>query len=230
MSPSQVVGGVSAHRRTGTRRPDRRRIWRASQRPGRHTVAIDIFLETERLTLRRLTESDVDNLVALDGDPAVMRYLTGRPTPREVVENEILPWILRLYDTFGGLGLWAAIERSTGDFLGWFELRPNDGDVTDLELGYRLRRSAWGRGFATEGSRALLAKAFTDLGARRVFAHTMAVNTPSRRVMERIGLRHARTFHPHFDDPLPGTEHGEVEYELLRSDWLSTPPDLASPT
>lgn len=165
----------------------------------------------------------MDNLVALDGDPAVMRYLTnGKPTPREVIENDTLPWILRHYDTFNGLGTWAAIERSTGEFLGWFELRPKDGDAGNLELGYRLRRSAWGKGFATEGSRALLSKAFTDLDARRVYAETMAVNTPSRRVMERVGLRYARTFHLHFEDPIPGTEHGEVEYELLRSDWLDT--------
>jgi RimJ/RimL family protein N-acetyltransferase len=187
---------------------------------------IDVFLETERLILRRFTESDVDNLVALDGDPAVMRYLTnGEPTPREVVENEILPGILHNYARYG-LGTWAAVERSTGEFLGWFALSPRDGDVTNLELGYRLRRPAWGNGFATEGARALLWKAFTDLGVRRVFAETMAVNLPSRRVLERAGLRYARTFHLHFDDPIPGTELGEVEYEILRFDWLDT---LATP-
>lgn len=170
--------------------------------------------------LRRLTESDVDNLVELDGDPAVMRFLTnGRPTPREVVERELLPRLLREYDINGGLGTWAAVERSSGAFLGWFELRPRDGDRTDVELGYRLRAAAWGRGYATEGSRALIAKAFTDLGVERVWAETMAVNTRSRRVMERSGLRHVRTFHVDFDDPIPGTEHGEVEYELLRRDW-----------
>lgn len=53
-----------------------------------------------------------------------------------------------------------------------------------------------------------------------MFAQTMAVNTRSRRVMEKAGLRHVRTFHPHWADPFPGTEHGEVEYELLREDWL----------
>lgn len=62
--------------------------------------------------------------------------------------------------------------------------------------------------------------AFEELGANRVVAQTMAVNTPSRKVMERIGLRFVRSFHEVFDDPLPGTQHGEVEYALTREEWL----------
>jgi RimJ/RimL family protein N-acetyltransferase len=75
-------------------------------------------------------------------------------------------------------------------------------------------------GHAAEGARALIRNAFTDLGTQRVFAQTMAVNTRSRRVMDRAGLRYLRTFHLQWDDPIPATEHGEVEYELLREDWL----------
>ncbi|MCP2257634.1 Protein N-acetyltransferase, RimJ/RimL family [Streptoalloteichus tenebrarius] len=180
-----------------------------------------VFLETDRLVLRRFTESDVDNLVELDGDPAVMRFLTGEPTPRSEIENEILPRILRDYRR-GPAGRWAAHERSTGEFVGWLALQPpEDGAVAELELGYRLKASVWGRGYATEGSRALVRTAFTELGAQRVWAQTMAVNHASRRVMEKAGLRYVRTFHLHFDDPLPGTEHGEVEYELRRADWLA---------
>jgi RimJ/RimL family protein N-acetyltransferase len=179
----------------------------------------DIVCSTERLLLRRFTVSDVDDLVELDSDPAVMRFL-GRPTPRAVVEGEALPRILAEYERFDRLGCWAAVERATGEFLGWFELRPPPGGTPDdVELGYRLHRAAWGRGLATEGSRALVRMAFADLGVQRVWAQTMAVNTASRRVLEKAGLRYVRTFHLTFDDPLPGTEHGEVEYELLRDDW-----------
>jgi RimJ/RimL family protein N-acetyltransferase len=182
------------------------------------------YLETERLMLRRFTPSDVDNLVALDGDPAVMAYLTGgRPTPREVIERRTLPWILREYDRVPGCGRWAAIEKVSGEFLGWFALDAPGGTVDQVELGYRLRRSAWGKGYATEGSRALIDRAFTELGAWRVYAQTMAVNTASRRVMEKAGLRYARTFHLELADPIPGTELGEVEYELLRADWGRSP-------
>jgi RimJ/RimL family protein N-acetyltransferase len=124
-------------------------------------------LETERLTLRRFTPGDVENLFELDGDPEVMRYITGgRPTPRELIEREELPAFLARSD---GYGFWAAVEKASGEFIGWFHLRPRaDGAADEPELGYRLRRSAWGKGYATEGSRALVEKAFTDLGAQRV--------------------------------------------------------------
>jgi RimJ/RimL family protein N-acetyltransferase len=182
---------------------------------------MDVLLETERLILRKFTMDDVDNIVELDGDPDVMWFLTkGVPTPRERIENDILPAWLSYYDQFDGYGFWAAIEKATGDFLGWIHLRPHQGRPADEpELGYRLRKAAWGKGYATEGSRALIDKAFTELGARRVYAETMAVNTKSRRVMEKSGLRYVRTFHLEFDDPIPGTEHGEVEYEIRREDW-----------
>ncbi|WP_412537709.1 GNAT family N-acetyltransferase [Longispora sp. K20-0274] len=174
-----------------------------------------MFLETDRLTLRRFTPADADPLVDLDSDPAVMRFLTnGRPTPRATIENEVLPAILRGYESGPG-GRWAAVERGTGDFVGWFALDPSSPDG-GLELGYRLRAATWGRGYATEGARALVRAAFEELGARRVWAQTMAVNLASRRVMEKAGLRYVRTFHLQFDDPVPGTELGEVEYEVLR--------------
>ncbi|UBU17541.1 GNAT family N-acetyltransferase [Nonomuraea gerenzanensis] len=173
-----------------------------------------IFLETERLTLRRFNESDADDLYRLHNDPEVMRYLNGgRPTPRQVIVDRTVP-------RFVNGGFYAAVERGSGGFLGWFHLRPaEDGPEEELELGYRLHKAAWGRGFATEGSLGLIDKAFEELGARRVFAQTMAVNVGSRRVMEKCGLRYARNFRFDWPEPIAGSEHGEVEYELLRADW-----------
>ncbi|MEU4098302.1 GNAT family N-acetyltransferase [Streptomyces sp. NPDC026673] len=176
-----------------------------------------IFLETERLRLRHFTDTDADAelLVALDSDPEVMRYLgNGRPTPSDVIRHEVLP-------RFARSSVWAAEELSTGQFVGWFALTPRpEGPADDLELGYRLRRAAWGRGYATEGSRALIHKAFTDLGAGRVYAETMFVNAGSRRVMEKAGLRFVRVFHEAWDEPLPGAEQGEVEYALTREGFV----------
>ncbi|WP_405429217.1 GNAT family N-acetyltransferase [Micromonospora sp. NBC_00617] len=169
---------------------------------------------TERLWFRRLTVADVDALVELDSDPEVMRFLTGGvATPRATVRDEHLPKLLAQYDSHPGLGRWAALDREAGDFLGWFALDPS-ADGAEAELGYRLRRATWGRGLATEGSRALVRYALDVVGVRRVWAQTMAVNERSRRVMVKAGLRYVRTFHLQFDDPIPGTEHGEVEYEL----------------
>lgn len=173
------------------------------------------------MTLRKFTADDVDNLCGLDGDPEVMRFLTGgKATPRDVIEAETLPRFLRCYELYDGFGYWAAIEKASGEFLGWFLFRPSEGgDPGDVELGYRLKKSAWGKGYATEGSRALIDKGFTELGARRVFAETMAVNAASRRVMEKSGLKFARTFHEEWTDPIEGAERGEVEYALRKADW-----------
>ena len=182
---------------------------------------MQVFVETDRLMLRRFNEADVENLFDLDSDPEVMRFLTGgRPTPRDAILNETLPRFLNYYERFAGFGYWAAIEKATGEFVGWFEFRPREGAGPDeVELGYRLRASAWGKGYATEGSRALIRKGFTELGVRRVVAQTMAVNIASRRVMEKAGLTLERTFYRSWPEPIEGAEYGEVEYVLRKANW-----------
>jgi RimJ/RimL family protein N-acetyltransferase len=180
-----------------------------------------IILQTRRLALRQFTEDDTDNLFDLNGDLEVMRFLTGgRPTSREVMRDEVIPFHLDVYERLHRLGTWAAVSSTTGEFLGWFHFRPGpDADVTNIDLGYRLRRSAWNKGYATEGSLALINMGFTDLGVRRVFAHTMAVNAASRRVMEKCGLTLVRTTPYDGADVIDGSEYGEVEYAITKSDW-----------
>lgn len=179
------------------------------------------YLQTARLVLREFTEADVDNLVELDADPDVMFFINGgRPTPREYIEQVLLPAWLRYYTESPGLGFWAAEEKATGQFIGWFHLRPAEGHPPDEpELGYRLRRSAWGKGYATEGSRALIDKGFAEHAVRRVTAEAMVVHTASRRVMEKCGLRLVRVFHADWPDRIPGDEHGDVEYRLDHAEW-----------
>lgn len=189
-----------------------------------------IFLETERLVLRRVTTDDLDAIAELDSDPEVTRFVTGgRATPRETLRDEWLPRWFSFYERYPGFGYFIAIEKETGDFLGWFLLRPNDkpirsdGSVREgIELGYRLRRASWGKGYASEGARALVDKAFTDLGVERVFAEALAVHGASRRVMEKAGLRFVRTCEDDWPDHIPGDEEGDVEYALTRSEWLAS--------
>jgi len=201
---------------------------------------------TERLALRRFNSADAANLLSLDGDPQVMRFLTGTTRSLAQIRDEVLPDLAGCHLRYPGFGYWAAESRAGGQFIGWFGLRPvtptgdaiehwpdADGDTGVASLGYRLRRSAWGQGYATEGARALVRLAFTGLGLREVVATTMAVNTGSRRVMEKAGLRYARTVHLDWPEPLDGNEHGDVEYRLLRDDWLNlciTTADPARPT
>ena len=82
-----------------------------------------------------------------------------------------------------------------------------------------MRREAWGKGYATEGSRALIAKGFTEFGVQRVVASTMAVNTASRRVMEKSGMRLVRAFVADWPVSVPGEERGDVEYAITRDEW-----------
>lgn len=173
------------------------------------------------MILRRFTLADLDNLVSLDADPDVMRFVTGGiAMSREEIENEVLPTFLAYYESFEGFGFWAAVEKPTAAFLGWFHFRPRAGASTDeAELGYRLRRSSWGKGYATEGSRALIRKGFTEFGVQRVVAEAMAVNLASRRVMEKAGLALVRTFHQPWPYPIEGDEQGDIEYALDRADW-----------
>ena len=162
-------------------------------------------MRTERLTLRPVEESDADLLRVLHADPEVMRYLDPAP-----VEHYLRD------------GIHVAHENATGRFVGWFEFDFGDTGTGQAELGYRLRRGFWGLGYATEAARVLIDHAFATGRAERVVATTMAVNAGSRRVMEKCGLRHVRTFHLDFPDPLPGAEYGEVEYALTKEEWLPT--------
>ncbi len=185
--------------------------------------SVDTYLETERLTLRHFTADDAGLLVELDSDAAVMRYLSGGvPTAPEVVRERQLPTILAGYGRWRGrLGLFAAHEREGGAFIGWFCLRPQpQGPLEEVELGYRLRRAAWGRGYATEGSRALLDKAFTGLGVRLVWAETMVVNRPSRKVMEKLGMTLAKAIPtPPGMERVEGSEQGGVRFEITKERW-----------
>lgn len=122
------------------------------------------------------------------------------------------------YDDGDDFGCWAA-EGRDGSFLGWFHLRRDADGVP--ELGYRLRRQVWGLGLATEGSRALIERAFATPGVERVRAETMAVHTASRRVMEKCGMRLRRTFRADWPVELPGSEHGDVDYAITRQEWLA---------
>ena len=183
---------------------------------------MDELLRTRRLVLRRLRFDDLDNLVALDDDPQVMRFINGgQPADRTAIEHG-----LRSATHAGGLGRWAADDLGSGEFVGWFGLVPVvDGPLAGgpdrAELGYRLCRRYWGHGLATEGSQALVAYGFDRLGLRRIVAQTMTVNAASRRVMEKAGLAYVRTFHLEWPETIEGTELGDVEYGVDRADWAA---------
>lgn len=174
----------------------------------------DFRLNTQRLTLRPVIPADRADLVALEADPEVMRYLNGgRPVPEAglpggdyLTPRGTEPEVMSAHDT------------ATGRFVGWFAFF-DDGLQDGLhcaEIGYRLTREGWSRGLATEGVRALIAQAFDHWGFDCIRAQTMTVNLGSRRVMEKAGMRHVATTFPAFADVIPRSEEGEVIYEIRR--------------
>jgi RimJ/RimL family protein N-acetyltransferase len=185
------------------------------------TLREKIYLETDRMILRELSSNDVQHIFELDSDPDVMKFLTnGTPSTLEEVRTN-LKKTEELFEKHNGkFGFWAAYDRRSNEFMGWFHFRPAKSDPDNLkriELGYRFFKRFWGKGYATEGSIALLKKGFSELGVEEVFAITMQRNLGSRRVMEKIGLTFVREF---FDPNFPDTTEKDVEYVLTKQAWL----------
>lgn len=179
-------------------------------------------LHTARIVLVPLADEHLEDEIALDSDAEVMRYLTGRPRTRAEVE-EAHRLRLAVAARAPGFGFWAGLVA--GEFVGWWILEPPEREGQRLiqrqaELGYRLLRRHWRKGLGSEGARELVRHGFDDLGLDRIFAETMAVNAASRATMAAVGLRYVRTFHLDLADPLPGSEHGEVEYAITRAEWV----------
>ena len=182
------------------------------------------LLETERLWLRGFTDSDADAqlLFDLDSDPEVMRFIGpfGMPTAEAYRERIRTVW-LPYYSPHSSRGFWAIIEKNTEQFAGWCFLRPAIDykfaaeagwtRSSDLELGYRLRRAAWGRGLATEASVALVHRALVDPAVTCVVAAALVSNRGSTRVMEKIGMTRVREF------AMPGYADPGVTYALCRA-------------
>lgn len=194
------------------------------------------ILRTDRLLLVPLADRHLEQEIRLDSDPEVLRYISGRARSRDEVEASH-GQRMALAAKVDGLGFWMAfgsadgapgstppVREDEGEFIGLMMLPPAHGpdqpdDPTVTDLGYRLVRRHWRKGLASEASRALLRHAFDTVGQSRVIAQTMAVNAGSRGVMKAIGMRYVRTYFPHWEDPLPGADLGEVEYEMTRGMW-----------
>jgi ribosomal-protein-alanine N-acetyltransferase len=147
-------------------------------------------LMTERLRLRRWCDADREPFAALNADPSVMEYLPAHLTRAE--SDRMIARIEAGFDRCG-YGLWALELRSTGKFLGFagLEVPSFEAHFTPaVEVGWRLARSAWGQGYATEAGRASLAFAFEDAGLSEIVSFTSVANMRSRAVMRRIGMTH----------------------------------------
>ena len=169
-----------------------------------------------QLTLRSCSPDDRADFIDLERDPEVMRYLNGG---HAIDHEEGGPDSTFLMPRGTEPYVWTARRTANDAFVGWFCLWPES--AGSAELGYRLRRMDWSQGLASEGALALISWGFESAGYERILATTMAVNQASRRVMEKIGMHHVRTVHADLPDPIPGSEYGEVWYEVTRAEWYA---------
>lgn len=144
---------------------------------------------TDRMTLRRTNWPDVDDLVALNGDPKVMElHDDGLPMTAAQVLSAEMPRLMAHNRRTDDLGCWVARRRDDGAFLGWFILEPVEDRADAVELSYRLRSSAWDQGFDLEGVRCMIDLARTA-GMTTVVATTSAAHAHAQHTMEEAGLR-----------------------------------------
>jgi [ribosomal protein S5]-alanine N-acetyltransferase len=194
---------------------------------------MNVYLETNKLILRQFVEADFNNLVELNSDPEVMRYINGRQaTNHENIKNKLLKTIAD-YQTDQKYGFWASIEKRSNKFIGWFHfLTTTDFNYltqfnlvtgNEIALGYRLNRDHWNRGFASEGSKAIIAKGFSELGVSKVVSWALIENKASIRVMEKAGLKREKEF-CFSENQLPNllaSERQAVMYSLNKDDFIA---------
>jgi RimJ/RimL family protein N-acetyltransferase len=181
-------------------------------------------LRTRRLLLRRWRTEDRDPFAALNADPAVMEHF-----PAPLSANDSDAFVDRIQSGLDerGWGLWAVEVQDSHAFIGFIGLNPATFDAPftpAVEVGWRLAREHWGRGYATEGARAALEFGFVDLELDEIVSFTTHANTRSRRVMERLGMRRdpADDFdNPNVPDDSPIRPH--VLYRLDRTAWAQAP-------
>jgi RimJ/RimL family protein N-acetyltransferase len=176
-------------------------------------------LPTERLLLRQWRDADFEPFAQLNADPETMRYF---PAPPSRAESDALAAQARRRIAEEGWGLWAVEIVSGPSFIGFVGLaRPSFEEhfTPAVEVGWRLAREHWGHGYATEAGRAAVNFGFDVLGLEEIVSFTSELNQPSRRVMERLGMRHDPA--DDFDHPRVPVGHPlrpHVLYRLSRPD------------
>jgi RimJ/RimL family protein N-acetyltransferase len=171
-----------------------------------------VVLTTPRMRLEPLGDAHFDGLFALNSDPAVMRFITGKPDTREDTQANI-DRVKAAWERFG-YSWWVFIEESTGELIGAGCVQHLGRDPDNpLELGWRLRADKWGQGYASEAARRMAAFAFEQTGTDVLTAVCHPDNRKSAQVMERLGMR--------FRGKETWYDMTTLAYEITRTEWLA---------
>ena len=145
-----------------------------------------IVFETPRLTLRRITEEDAPLILQLNSDPDIVKYvheptLESEEQAINIIVNIIIPQYLN------NLGRWAIHTKNNNEFIGWCGIKYKP-EMDETDLGFRLKKTAWGKGYATESAQHTLEYAFNTLNLRLITGRAHIENIASQKVLEKIGM------------------------------------------
>jgi RimJ/RimL family protein N-acetyltransferase len=179
-----------------------------------------IEFETLRLAFRVWQERHRDPFVAMNADPEVMKFFPALLTPEQTGAS-VDTWLRQFAQQ--GWSNWAVELRATGEFIGFIGLSVPRRQLPFspcVEIGWRLRRTAWGNGYATEGAKRCLRMGFERLGLSEIVSFTTVTNLPSVAVMKRIGMRNADADFEHPAIPVGHPLRPHCLYKITREEWL----------
>ncbi|MEZ4858090.1 MAG: GNAT family N-acetyltransferase [Flavobacteriaceae bacterium] len=173
-------------------------------------------LETPRLLIRALQETDVEGMFALDSNAKVHRYLGNNPIDSIEKAAETISLVRNQYKEYG-IGRWAMIEKASGQFMGWtgfkLNIEPLFGHTHFIDLGYRLREEFWGKGYAYESAVVCMDYAVKHWDFDPIHAMAMTTNEASVKILhKKIGMREIGIFEGH-GAPC-------YFYEITKAEWL----------
>jgi RimJ/RimL family protein N-acetyltransferase len=169
------------------------------------SFVMNIHTESERLYFRNILPQDENDLFEMDSDPEVHRFLENKPVKSMEEIRQVIAMLNRQYEQ-NGIARWAVIDKNTQECLGWAGLKyfgdeGMNGHTHFYEHGYRFKQKHWGKGYATEASRAILDYGFKNLGVESIYAITDVNNLDSQKVLKKLGFRYVETFD--YDDVEP---------------------------
>jgi len=171
-----------------------------------------IHIETDRLIIRDIEETDAVGMFKLDSDPEVHTFLGNNPISTIEQAKDIIEHVRKQY-VKNGIGRWAIEDKATGDFIGWTGLKFEQGlrHFDYYDLGYRLRKEYWGKGIASETAAASLNYGFEKLNLKEIGGAADINHVVSNKILQKIGLKFVDRF------AYDGAPHNW--YNLTRSDW-----------
>ncbi len=174
-----------------------------------------VHIETERFFIRDFELYDAENMLIMESDPEVHRFLGNKPVTALEKVIQIIKGVKKQYQEVG-IGRWAIADKETNAFVGWTGFKLENKlrkDFTYYDLGYRLLRKHWGKGIGTEAANACVSYGFTNLNFTEIYAAAHTENIGSNKIIQKVGLKFIETFT--FEDIVCNW------YGLQKEEWLA---------